>query len=494
MKLTEEKMALSADDKTVQPGGLADRTLQRPEESPTLSASEWAVQQWGSADLGDERLTRRAVEIGAKVAAHPDASLPNQMQDPALLEAAYRLLNNPHVTLQELLEPHRQHTLRQAHAPAVVLWVEDTTELDYTAHPHKTGLGPIGDGNGRGLLLHSTLGVQPERRTVLGLGHAQVVLRVEAQPGRPRWKRSPEAQMWEVSAQAIGRPPEGVLWVHVSDRGSDIFEYMAACVDLDKHFVLRVYHNRLLTWEAEVPQAEQGEARKLVDYARSLPAQPGSEYGVAVPATPTQPARRAQVVLAWAPLMVAPPPQSPPEIRAHRPLNLWVVRAWEPHPPPEVEAVEWILLTSLPTTTLEEARTRIDWYTCRWLCEDYHQCLKTGCRIEDSQLDDGADIQRQLGFAAPTAVRLLQLRQAARNTPQLLATQIVEPLMVEVLARQQHLTAETMTAKEFFRRVARLGGFQGRKRDGEPGWRTLWRGWRYLADLTAGVRLFYDTS
>ena len=158
-----------------------------------------------------------------------------------------------------------------------------------------------------------------------------------------------------------------------------------------------------------------------------------------VPAKGQQPARQAHLALQWAAITLAPPVQAPPEIRAHGPLKVWLVRAWEPDPPPDVEPVEWVLLSSLPVENLADAQTRVDWYTCRWFCEDFHQCLKTGCRIEQRQLDDGADIQRLLGFALPIAVRLLQLRQTVRQAPEVPATTVVEPLLVQVLARRQRL-------------------------------------------------------
>jgi hypothetical protein len=398
--------------------------------------------------------------------------------------------------MDKLLAPHLQQTGNASKQHELVLFVEDTTELDYTAHASKTGLGPIGDGKGRGLLMHSTLALVPEGRQVLGLAHVQVLRREPVSKPKPHWTRSAEGRVWEVSAQAVGRPPAGVTWVHVSDRASDIFEYMAACMDLGKHFLLRVHRNRLLAWDEEAPQTDQEEAQKLVDYARSLPKQPGSSYSVEIPAHKGRPARQAELALAWAAVTVAPPSQAPPAIRQHPPLNLWLLRVWEPAPPAGVEALEWILLCSLPITCLSDAQRATDWYTGRWYCEDFHQCLKTGCRVEHSQLDDGADIERLLGFAAPTAVRLLQARQAARHTPDVPARSVVDPLMVEVLARHDQVDAETMTAKEFWRRVARLGGFLGRRRDGNPGWRTVWRGWRYLSDLTNGARLFApkDTS
>ncbi len=459
-----------------------------------LNANEWAVQQWAQADLGDERRTRRAVEMGVKMVAHPEASLPQQMGSRTALKGDYLLLNNAAVTLEALLKPHCQATLNAAGQTPVVLMIEDTTELDFTAHPQTTGLGSIGNGRGRGLLLHSALAVIPDTREVVGLAHAQVALREPTPKSRPKWTRSAEGRLWEVSAQQVGRPPAGTLWVHVSDRGSDIFEYMATCRQQDKHFVVRACHNRLLTWTEEQPEAAQTEARALMDYARSLPERPGSVYVVQVPKTKTQPAREAQVVLSWTEVTLSPPTQAPPEVRQLPSLTVWIVRAWEPNPPSGAEAVEWVLLTSLPVRTLAEAQRTVKWYEHRWLCEDYHQCLKTGCRVEDSQLDDGADLQRLLGFAIPIAVRLLQLRQAARNAPDAPAMTVVEPLMVETLARRQKTSADTMTVAQFWQWIAQLGGHQGRRRDGPPGWRTLWRGWRLLADLTEGARLFAPDS
>ena len=456
----------------------------------TLSARDWASQQWGGVQLGDELLNRRAVAIGAKMAAQPEASLPKQMQSPGALEGAYRLLNHEQVSMQALLKPHIEQTLAAAGGPGVTLWVEDTTELDLTAHRGTTGLGPIGNGLGRGVLLHSTLGLEPDRRTVLGVGHTQVVLREARPKGTQGWRRTPEGQVWSVSAQAIGRPPAGAVWVHVSDRGSDMFEYMANCMDLGKHFVLRVAHNRKLTWADDLPQTEQEEAQKLLTYARRLPEGADSSYTLDVPASKGQSARQAHMALAWSQVVIGPSPQAPPEIREHKPLTVCVLRAWEPDAPPGVEALEWLLLTSLPIHTLQDAQRVVAYYTCRWLCEDFHQCLKTGCRVERSQLDDAQDLQRLLGFVAPIAVRLLQLRQAARQTPAGPASTQLDPLMVDVLARLQNTDAQTMTVLDFWRGVARLGGFQGRQRDASPGWRTVWHGWRYLSDLTDGARLF----
>lgn len=453
-----------------------------------LDPEEWARQQWGGVELGDRRRQAVAVEVGRRKAKQPAASLPEQMGSWGRLKAAYRLLNNEEVTMEALLEGHWQETRERAREAKVVLFTQDTTELDYTAHRSKKGLGPIGDGRGRGLLLHSTLAVLPESGEVLGVAYAQVVLRQEKPAVRPKWNRTPEGQLWQEAAIAVGQPPEGSTWVHVGDRGSDIFEFMAVCLAQGKHFLIRAFRNRRLAGSETSPE-EAGAVARLLEQARALAEEPGSAYEVTVAARGQQPGRRATLVLAWSEVTLALPQQAPPEVKQYGPLSCWVVRAWEPKPPEGAEPVEWILLTSYPVISLAEAQRVVFWYTFRWLCEDFHQCLKTGCRIEQSQLDDGEDIQRLLGFDIPIAVRLLQLRQAVRVVPEVPASSLVDPLLVLLLAKQLNKEAATMTVTQFWRGVAQLGGHLGRRRDGPPGWRTLWRGWRLLASWADGARL-----
>ena len=504
------------------------------------SARQWAHQQWSRVHLGDQRLNARTLAMGLKMAEQPQASLPEQMRQPAALKGAYRLLNHPGVTLEHLSGPHCQQTRRQARRRRgqVLLWVHDGTELDLEdgRQPRKRGLGPIGDGRRRGLILHSVLGVVADTREVLGLGDVQVCLRQAPRaadaPRRPKWSRSPEGQVWVWAATQIGKPPtqRDALWVHVGDRQADMFEFVSECVTQHTHFVVRAYHNRLVP-EAQLdwaptplprqpppkpqPQAQAdtptdtttdtpAKAKRrtpnpggVLAYARRLKPKGKRRYQVYVRAQEDQPARTATLALSWARVTLRASREAPQDLRALPAVQAWVVRAWEPEPPPEAEPLEWVLLTSVPTRSWDAARRRVIWYACRPMIEDYHQCLKTGCRVERNQFDDGAAVQRLLGFLAPIAVRLLQVRQAARHTPMLPARKVVDPLLVTVLVRHPDALyygadARTLTIEQFWRAVARLGGHQGRKRDGPPGWRTLWRGYRHLSELAQGARLMED--
>lgn len=446
------------------------------------SGQAWAQQQWGNCELGDRRLTARAVQVGQALARDPQASLPAQMGHPTALRGAYRLLNNPRVSGEQLWQPHLTATRQAAGAQALVLLVQDRTTLDFSHHPATSGLGPVGlHDYQRGFFLHSVLAILPDGPQVLGLAHAQVIVR-PAQPGpHPRGQRraSAEGQAWEVSVQALGAPPPGVTWIHVSDRESDIYEYLLACQASETQFVVRAYQNRRVADSSP-------ETAGLLEQVRAWQPATGAEaaYRVEVAATKQSPQRPAQIVLQWGRFDL----QSPTALRPASHLPVWVVRAWEPAPPAGAEAVEWVLLTSWPVGDAPKARQVARWYECRWLVEDFHQCLKTGCRMEASQLDRVADLERLLGFLAPLAVRLLQLRQVARQQSDQLAQQNIDPLWVTLLARHFELEPATLTAHQFFLALARLGGHQGRKRDGPPGWRTLWKGWRRLSEWAYGAR------
>jgi hypothetical protein len=143
----------------------------------------------------------------------------------------------------------------------------------------------------------------------------------------------------------------------------------------------------------------------------------------------------------------------------------------------------WILFTSIPVTDKNSAFIQIDWYSCRWLIEEYHKCLKSGCAIEKRQLESANGLVTLLGFFAVVAVRLLQLRELSRSNPLLPAQNFVPPMMLNILVARLGLLCDDLTLGEFWKCVARLGGFLGRKSDGLPGWQTLWRGWCRLMDM-----------
>lgn len=207
---------------------------------------------------------------------------------------------------------------------------------------------------------------------------------------------------------AIGTPDPASMRVHVGDRGADLFPFFHACRATQTHFLVRAAQNRRVEYSEE-------EIRYSLDRARSWPSQASRQ--LEVPARHGRKARSTQVQLAFGQMTLLPPRHDPRQSK--EPLTIRVIRVWKEQAPEGEEKLEWLLLTSVPTTTLEQAWERVDWYQQRWLVEDDHQCLKSGCRIEQRQLQTVDGLMRLLGVLFSLAVRLcryvlmLVLRQNA---------------------------------------------------------------------------------
>src|SRR5579863_5752413 len=215
--------------------------------STLLSPLQWAEATFGSVQLGDPRRTRRAVAMAQAMARETGASLPKQLHDGAALEATYRFVHSAHVSYEALIGPHEEATRQDCREHSTVLLIQDTTEVDYQQHPKTRGLGPIGNGSHQGFLLQTVLAVIPQSREVVGIAHQEPFLRQPTPPKETkaqRLKRERESQVWERSVQVLGTPPEGVRWVHVGDRYSDIFSFLRLCRQRRCDFVIRAAQDR----------------------------------------------------------------------------------------------------------------------------------------------------------------------------------------------------------------------------------------------------------
>ena len=464
----------------------------------TMSPQEWAQRTYGSVHVGDERRRERAVQLAEALAREPNVSLPKQLDQRRERQAASRLLANHKVSYEELVRPHVQQTREAMRHLPVVLLIQDTTELDYQAHRKTSGLGPIGNGRHQGFLLQTVLAVEPQTGEVLGIAHQEPFVRQPAPKGErysERVKRERESQVWERAVRAIGAPPEPQqqLWVHVGDRYSDIYPLFLACRQQQTHFVIRAAQDRCVDERVQEPPAplrrrkhKAGDPPQahLFETVRGWAAV--DERDLEVPAEHERKARTARVALSYGPLRLLAPDKQEHELPS---LDVWVVRVWEINAPEGVEPLEWVLLTSLPVETVAQAWERVGWYRRRWIVEDYHQALKTGCRMEERQLGNYEGLRRFMGLLAPLAVRLLQLRTLARQQPERPAAEVLPAEMIQVVALKTGSQAAGMTVEQCVKRIAQLGGYQGRRSDGPPGWKTLWHGWLKIQTLLEGVQL-----
>lgn len=442
----------------------------------------WAKKTFGPSQLKDIRRTGRAVKAATRMAENASASLPAQMHTWKDVMALYRLLDEPDVTFEALMQPHWQQTREQFSVHPVVLLVQDGTELDLSSHQKMTGLGPIGKGTTFGLLLQTVLAVLPESREVLGCAMQELFVRQPIPTGETRSKRRQRAEretdVWMRLVSRLGGVPAETLAVHVGDRGADFFGFFEACQSTQTHFLVRVARTRRL-------ESEETAQQYLTEQIRSWP--PTNSRPFCVPATHGRTARMTVVRLAFGPVTILPPRGE--KRYGTAPLPLWAIRVWEEQPPVGEEPLEWLLLTSVPTSSLEDAWEHVGWYECRWVVEDYHQCLKTGCRIEARLMHTADRLIRLVGLLSPVAVRLLQLRDLSRREPERPAHEVAQADLLAVVAAQTGCSPVTMTTASFWQAVARMGGYLARRHDGPPGWKTLWAGWLRAQILLEGVHL-----
>jgi Transposase DNA-binding/Transposase Tn5 dimerisation domain len=447
-----------------------------------LLLSVLGTKNFGAVSLGDQRRTDRLVESAAQIAAHPEKSF-NQVFNWNDLRGFYRLCHQETATLQALQQPHWQLTRQEMAKHPVVLILHDTSEMDFTEHAVLQGIGPIGDGGGRGFLQHNSLAVVSQPKQVLGLVYQQLYIRKEApqkEHTSKRKRRDRESQLWVRGIEATGRPPQGSRWVDVGDRGADIYEAMVAAQVQGHDFLFRLTQNR------QVQLTPEGnELTKLRDYARGLASQ-GSD-SVDISGRGGRAARQAEVELAAAPVWI-PAPSGTRQRAAQPVVAAWVVRIWEANPPAGVEGLEWILITSVPTQTPEELRTRRDWYACRWMIEVFHDIEKNGCSEEDRRFETAQRMEACLAILSVVAVRIFQMRTALESQPNEPAEQVATQEEVQVLRGYLKHKGVSFTVKDFVRGIASLGGFLGRKHDGKPGVKTLWRGYQRFQDLLLGYQ------
>jgi hypothetical protein len=441
---------------------------------------------FGAANLGHKDRTDCLIRIANLIHRHPGDTLPHKLRSPKDYKAMDRLVNRPEVTHAAVLRPHRQRTLaRMRHTPGVVLVLHDTTELDYSGLSIPE-FGPIGSGYHRGYLCHNSLAVAFEQREVLGLVSQVLHVRVPVPKNETvkakRERESRESRLWTQTVRDLEVAPTDRLWIDIADRGADVFEFLAYEVTAGRRFVVRSSSDR------SIRLGHGNDSKQLLHaHMRSLPLH--GRKRITVGGRGKTPERKATVAVSFAKVQVQEPVHRRGEYE-RRPLDLWCVRVTEINPPEGVTPVEWILLTNQPVTTLVDAWERVSWYEVRWVVEEYHKAMKTGCAIQEMQFTTAQALEPMIALLSVVAVTLLNLREAARrpDATERLATDLVDAEYVSVLSAWRHKEIRmAWTVHDFFYALARLGGHQNRKSDHRPGWLVLWRGWTALQHMVDGA-------
>jgi hypothetical protein len=458
--------------------------------APPAQERDWASEEFAAVRLRDGRHRQRLVTVARDFFAQPQANIPQACCSRIKTKAAYRFFAHAGVSMKAILATHYDSTMHRIERArcAVVLAVQDTTSFNYSTHDEMEGLGPIGTSRTgpQGVMLHDTV-VYDTEGTALGLIDAQVWARNPKQLGKrhKRYQRpidKKESSKWLKSFAAAARLQRQLAGhttvVSVGDREADVYELFVLALADPAHprLLVRAERDRLLAdgqghlWEHIEGQAVAGRYRLDVPRRKG---RPGREALIEV--------RHAEVEL------------KPPKRKAHLgAVRVWVVLATELDAPCEQDGVEWMLLTTAEVTDFTQARDKVEWYKKRWSIEEYHRTLKSGCRIEDRQLQDRTNWEKCLAVDLVVAWRIEHLKKLSRHQPQEAATIAYETHEIEALCGYMRRPPQQgmPSIREMTRMVAQLGGFLGRKSDGEPGSITLTRGLHMLHVIVTSWQIF----
>jgi hypothetical protein len=456
--------------------------------------ADWAEEEFGAACLGDARLRQRLLILARDFYARPQANLPQTCQTRARTKAAYRFFEHPDTGMDALLQPHYEATRQRVAAEPLVFAVQDTTFLNYSAHPATDELGPIGSNKEAtvGLVMHSTLAFNAEG-TPLGLLDVQCWARDPGRFGkRSQRKELPieekESLKWLKSFRQVAevqrRTPRTRL-VSVGDREADIYELFQLALSEENApwLLVRAERDRL---------REDGQEHLWPWVAQQAVA---GVQEIRVPRRGAQGARVARLEVRFARVRLRPP-RGKGKLGE---LTLWAVLAQEVEAPQgSKEPLLWMLLTTCPVDSFAAACEKLRWYTLRWGIEVYHRTLKSGCKIEQRQLGTAERIEACLAIDLVVAWRIFHLAKLGREVPDVPCSVYFEEAQWQALLAYINQSPtppeQPPSLRQAIHWVAGLGGFLGRKSDGEPGTQTLWLGLQRLDDLTVMWKLLTHTA
>lgn len=460
-------------------------------ETQTESDSEWIKDELSAVELGDKRLNWRLRDTAEKLASRPSVSINQACEDWADTKASYRLFNNKKASGEQILLPHQKRTKERISGQALVLAAQDTSYLDYSHHPSKAGMGPIGTEQQklRGLVMHSSLVLTPAGLP-LGVVSQQIWAREqEAKQMTPAERRKvpieeKESFKWlQAITESDKYIPEGTQCVYIGDSEADIFELFQHARRRQSDLLIRAAQERAICQPAVGRLWEHLERRPVA-----------GQLMVHVPERKGQPKREAMVTVRFDAVTL----RTPEYLRTRlSDCPLYAVLAQEENPPPDVEPLCWLLLTTVPVTSFAQATQRIQWYCQRWKIEVYHKILKSGCKVEQTQLASAKRLRPFLALFAMIAWRLFWMTFLARNQPDSPCTAFLAEAEWKALYAFTHKTDSLPPTPPSVQQatlwIAKLGGFLARKHDGVPGVTVFWRGWQRLTDITSTYLLFHPS-
>jgi hypothetical protein len=447
-----------------------------------MDEAQWATQEFGGAQLGDERRTKRLIAMGAQVAGKPAGNITAVFTDAAEREAAFRFVENEDVESGELTRSAAHGAAARARGERFVFAPVDGTSLNLSDDDGRRRLGRVGTlkTNAQGIQVMTGIGISADG-TPLGILGQAYWTRDRTGSGKKnsrnqRRVQDKETKYWlDVMNQAHeamqAQAPGTRLWFQ-QDRGADAWPVLRTVEDAKHWITVRAAWDRRLV----TPDEHQRYLWETMQTASLRGA-----YSIEVPASGDgkRAARTALLVVRAAEVtldLLAKPS------KRRLPTAIWAVWVCEQGSTPDAEdPIEWMLLTNYPVLNFSDAELVIHGYSQRWRIEQFHRAWKSGaCRVEDTQLGDRDHIIIWAAILASVAMRIVRLTYFARHRPDQSAdvelTRHEIDAAILVSKTKNFPRGAKLTIAQAVQLIAQCGGYVGKSSGGPPGVLVLARG------------------
>ncbi len=459
---------------------------------------EWVINELKGIQLGDKRLNARCEHILNGLSISPEKSIPEALESWSETKAAYRFFSNDKVDENKILEPHINATKERIRKENIVLLLQDTTDIDYSKYQSLTDMGFLGERkieHRHGFFLHPTIAVTPDKVN-LGVVHSTIWKREQIGTRELR-KITPieekESYNWLLSyreTKEIAKQIPGTKFVNIGDRECDIYEFFHEYDPeiSNADFIVRSSMNRR-TSNKELKVWEQLKlAPVIANIEFELP------RGWYTPRSKSRIKRETRTVIQdvrAVEVELIPPARHSSKLNN---VKIYAVMASEINAEDVKNKVEWILFTTIPVTAAEDALKIIQYYTCRWQIELYFKTLKSGCSIEFRQLESYKRLKSLLAIFMIVAWRIQYITMYGRASPDQCCDVVFSKSewqsVYMIVNRGSPLPTDIPTVYQMTRMIAQLGGFLGRKGDGEPGIKAVWTGWQKMKEYALAWEVF----
>ncbi|MGB0760938.1 MAG: IS4 family transposase [Rubripirellula sp.] len=465
----------------------------------------WATRVFAGSVLPDERLQRRLVTYAAAQAENPASSTAAACgKDLAAREGAYRLLENERVVAEDMWQGPISYTVERCRGQKRILAIQDSSSVAVRSEQLREALQE--EGSPTGMMIHTCIAVDPERREPLGiLDHTQWIRDPEFERKSTRRKKrknrytDKESYKWEAASRRIVQRFEGgeVRVKTVADREADIYEYLAFHQEQDLDFVIRASHSRRVKdtdsciqfiHDTVAQTAVLGERKVQVPQRGGQKASGGQKGRIA---------RRKEGIVTEVracQVQVQRPQYVDKTLAETVTVHVVEVRSKKVDPKSGKPSLHWVLLCAEPVETFEQALREIEDYECRWLIEEFFKVCKTGCRLEMRPFQSVEPLERLLVIVLPIAIRILQLRvlQESDDGNEIPCDKVLEDEQWQCLwvgTEQGPWPTTAPSCRWAYYALGKFGAFHDTKGTRRIGWQTLWKGWEKLTERVVGFRL-----